>query len=110
MQLNIIKAIIYDKFGADRIPYWLVFGVAAEKSDYSCSEPLTHIPSLRELEIDNSKEFKSVCGFQAASLFVKHIQQNYGWEMIIKFLLDYDFYKEDLYKSWIDSLSYTYNK
>lgn len=106
IKLNIVKSILYGKFGIDNIPYWLAYGIGALKAEYNAaSYPIENIPSLSELETNSCKEFQRIGGYQLAPLFVAYIQNTYGFSTLIDLLSNYDLYKETLYQSWITSLS-----
>lgn len=100
MQINVVKSVLYDKFGQDQVPYWLAFGIGALKAEYSFSCPPKYIPTLIELEAKHSVDY-----FHAAYSLVKFVQETYGWEMVLQLAANYDIYKEELYNSWIQSFS-----
>lgn len=106
IKLNIVKAILFSKFGSDNVPYWLAYGIGAMKTSYGKSPyPFKYIPSLAELEKSQGNNFNKIDGFQVAYAFAKFIEERFGKEALIDLLSNYDSCKEKLYQSWIESLS-----
>lgn len=103
MKLNIVKAILYNKFGSDS-PYWLIYGIAAIKANNDFSSALKYIPSLKELENSKLNGFDNIDGFNASCKFVKFIEKTFSKEALIDLLSNYEAQKEELYQSWLDSL------
>ena len=105
IRLSIVKSIIFDKYGEDKVPYWLAFGIGALKVEYTYSiHYLKSAPSLHALETAEGLQFDKIGGFQASYLFAQFIQDYYGWDTLIGLLSNYDSAKNDLYQSWVDSL------
>lgn len=103
MKLNMVKAMIFDKF--EEVPYWLAYGVGALKAEYGePMEPNAPVPTLDELEVGNYQEFTRAGCYSASYSFVQYIQETYGWDALISFLSNYESHKEALYKGWIQHL------
>lgn len=106
MKLNITKAVLFNKFGQNNIPYWLAYGIGAMKINYgNTSHSYQYIPSLTELETLSNNDFNRIGGFQVAYAFAKFIEENFGKETLMDLLSNYESRKEELYQNWIDSLS-----
>ena len=106
MKLNIVKSIVFSKFGSENVPYWLAYGVAAMTIHYgNPTHSFKHIPSLEELEKSNSNDFIKIDGFQTAYEFTKFIKERLGRQTLIDLLSHYDSRKEKLFQIWIDSLN-----
>jgi len=61
MKLNIIKTIIFNKFGSDNVPYWLAYGIGAMSTQYgNASHSFKYIPSLTQLEKSKGNAFNKI--------------------------------------------------
>jgi hypothetical protein len=108
MKLNVTKLIIFNKFGSENVPYWLAYGIGAMKTHYgNAFHSFINIPSLAQLETSKNNDFKIIDGFQVAYAFTTFIEERYGKEVLIDLLTHYESRKNELYQSWINSLSET---
>lgn len=105
MKLNIVKAVLFNKFCENNVPYWLVYGIGAVRATYGNSSHLfKYIPSLKELETSDYKNFSKINGFQVSYSFVEFVQETFGQNTLIELLSNYESRKETLYQNWINSI------
>lgn len=107
LRLQVAKVYIAYLSRSVKPPRWLEFGFAANEAGYSFGHLPPVIPTLEQLESQDTKEFGRIGGFQWSYLFVSYIETKYGKNKILQLLRNSDQFekiiglsKDQLYQQW----------
>ena len=100
MKINVVKAVLFDKYGMEKLPYWVAFGISAWKANCTFKMMPEDAMTLSQLETTKNNKFGKLGGFATSFNFIAFTQKKFGWSRVLELAADYEGHKDELFKAF----------